>query len=57
MLCYVSLGVIIDKIDNIYVQVIVTFVMLLILNTIKILNNKDTEIVAEKYSYLFWLIV
>lgn len=53
MLCYVSLGVIIDKIDNIYVQVIVTFVMLLILNTIKILNNKDTEIVAEKYSYLF----
>lgn len=48
MLCYVSLGMIIDKIDNIYVQVIVTFVMLLILNTIKILNNKDTEIVAEK---------
>lgn len=51
MLCYVSLGMIIDKIDNIYVQVIVTFVMLLILiselNTIKILNNKDTEIVAE----------
>lgn len=52
MLCYVSLGMIIDKIDNIYAQVIVTFVMLLILiselNTIKILNNKDTEIVAEK---------
>lgn len=48
MLCYVSLGMIIDKIDNIYVQVIVTFVMLLILNTIKILNNNDTEIVAEK---------
>ena len=48
MLCYVSLGMIIDKIDNIYVQVIVTFVMLLILNTIKILNNKDTEIVVEK---------
>ena len=48
MLCYVSLGMIIAKIDNIYVQVIVTFVILLILNTIKILNNKDTEIVAEK---------
>ena len=48
MLCYVSLGMIIDKIDNIYVQVIVTFVMLLILNTIKILNNKDTEIAVEK---------
>lgn len=48
MLCYVSLGMIIDKIDNIYAQVIVTFMMLLILNTIKILNNKDTEIVAEK---------
>ena len=48
MLCYVALGMIIDKIDNIYVQVIVTFVMLLILNTIKILNNKDTEIVVEK---------
>lgn len=48
MLCYVSLGMIIDKIDNIYVQVIVTFVILLILNTIKILNNKDTEIAVEK---------
>lgn len=48
MLCYVSLGMIIDKIDNIYVQAIVTFVILLILNTIKILNNKDTEIAVEK---------
>ncbi|WP_314084793.1 hypothetical protein [uncultured Gemella sp.] len=43
---------IIDKIDNVYTKVIVTFVMLLILinelNTLKILNNKDTELVVEK---------
>ena len=52
MQCYVFLGIIIDKIDNIYTKVIVTFVMLLILinelNTLKILNNKDTELVVEK---------
>ncbi len=52
MQCYVFLGMIIDKIDNVYTKVIVTFVMLLILinelNTLKILNNKDTELVVEK---------
>ena len=52
MLCYVFSGMIIDKIDNIYTKVIVTFVMFLILinelNTIKILKNNDTEIVSEK---------
>ena len=52
MLCYVFLGMIIDKIDNIYTKVIVTFVMFLILinelNTIKILKNNDTDLTAEK---------
>lgn len=52
MLCYVFLGMIIDKIDNIYTKVIVTFVMFLILinelNTIKILKNNDTDLTVEK---------
>lgn len=52
MLCYVSLGMIIDKIDNIYAQVIVTFMMLLILiselNTIKISKNNDIDLAVEK---------
>ena len=52
MLCYVFLGMIIDKIDNIYTKVIVTFVMFLILinelNTIKILKNNDTDLIVEK---------
>ena len=52
MLCYVFLGIIIDKIDNIYTKVIVTFVMFLILinelNTIKILKNNDTDLTVEK---------
>ena len=51
MLCYVFLGMIIDKIDNIYTKVIVTFVMFLILinelNTIKILKNNDTDLISE----------
>lgn len=52
MLCYVFLGMIIDKIDNIYTKVIVTFVMFLILinelNTIRILKNNDTDLTVEK---------
>ena len=52
MLCYVFLGMIIDKIDNIYTKVIITFVIFLILinelNTIKILKNNDTDLTAEK---------
>ena len=52
MLCYVFLGMIIDKIDNIYTKVIVKFVMFLILinelNTIKILKNNDTDLIVEK---------
>lgn len=52
MLCYVFLGMIIDKIDNIYTKVIVTFVMFLILinelNTIKILKNNHTDLIVEK---------
>lgn len=52
MLCYVFLGMIIDKIDNIYTKVIITFVMFLILinelNTIKILKNNDTDLTVEK---------
>ena len=52
MLCYVFLGMIIDKIDNIYTKVIVTFVMFLILinelNTIRILENSDEESIVER---------
>ena len=52
MICYASLGMISNNIDNVYTKVIITFVMFLILinelNTIKILKNNDTEIVSEK---------
>ena len=52
MQCYVFLGMIIDKIDNIYTKVIVTFVMFLILinelNTIRILENRDEESIVER---------
>ena len=52
IICYVFLGMIIEKIDNIYTKVIVTFVMFLILinelNTIKILKNNDTDLTVEK---------
>ena len=52
MLCYVFLGMIIDKIDNIYTKIILVFVMFLILinelNTIKILKNNDTDLTVEK---------
>ena len=52
MICYVFLGMIIEKMDNIYTQVIVTFVMFLILinelNTIKILKNNDADLIVEK---------
>ena len=57
IICYVSLGMISNNIDNISTKAILTLVMFLILlsefNTIKILRNNDTEIVAEKNSYLF----
>ena len=52
IICYVSLGIISNNIDNISTKVILTLVMFLILlsdfNTIKILRNNDTEIVVEK---------
>ena len=52
IICYVSLGMISNNIDNISTKAILTLVMFLILisdfNTIKILRNNDTEIVAEK---------
>ena len=52
IICYVSLGMISNNIDNISTKVILTLVMFLILiselNTIKILNNKDTELFVEK---------
>lgn len=52
IICYVSLGMISNNIDNIYTKVIVTFVMFLILinelNTIKILKNNDTDLTVEK---------
>ena len=50
IICYVSLGMISNNIDNVSTKAILTLVMFLILigefNTIKILN--DTEIAAEK---------
>lgn len=50
IICYVSLGIISNNIDNVSTKAILTLVMFLILigefNTIKILN--DTEIAAEK---------
>ena len=52
IICYVSLGMIRNNIDNVSTKAILTLVMFLILisdfNTIKILRNNDTEIVTEK---------
>ena len=52
MICYVFLGMIIEKMDNIYTKIILVFVMFLILinelNTIKILKNNDTDLIVEK---------
>ena len=52
IICYVSLGMISNNIDNVSTKAILTLVMFLILiselNTIKILNNRDTELVVEK---------
>lgn len=52
IICYVSLGMISKNIDNVSTKAILTLIMFLILiselNTIKILKNNDTEIVAEK---------
>ena len=52
MLCYVSLGLISNNIDNISTKAILTLIMFLILiselNTIKILKNNDTGILVEK---------
>ena len=52
IICYVSLGMISKNIDNVSTKAIITLIMFLILiselNTIKILKNNDTEIVAEK---------
>ena len=52
IICYVSLGMISNNTDNISTKAILTLVMFLILiselNTIKILNNKDTELFVEK---------
>ena len=52
IICYVFLGMISNNTDNISTKAILTLVMFLILisdfNTIKILRNNDTEIVAEK---------
>ena len=52
IICYVSLGMISNNIDNVSTKAILTLVMFLILisdfNTIKILRNNDTEIVTEK---------
>ena len=52
IICYVSLGMISNNIDNISTKAILTLLMFLILlsdfNTIKILRNNDTEIVVEK---------
>ncbi|WP_314548120.1 hypothetical protein, partial [uncultured Gemella sp.] len=52
IICYIFLGMISNNTDNISTKAILTLVMFLILiselNTIKILNNKDTELVVEK---------
>ena len=52
IICYVSLGMISNNIDNVSTKAILTLVMFLMLigefNTIKILRNNDTEIVVEK---------
>ena len=52
MICYASLGMISNNIDNISTKAILTLVMFLILisefNTIKILKNNDTDLIVEK---------
>ena len=52
IICYVFLGMISNNIDNVSTKAILTLVMFLILiselNTIKILNNEDTELFVEK---------
>ena len=52
IICYVFLGMISNNTDNVSTKAILTLVMFLILisdfNTIKILRNNNTEIVAEK---------
>ena len=52
MICYVFLGMLSNNTDNLSTKAILTLVMFLILiselNTIKILNNKDTELLVEK---------
>ena len=52
IICYVFLGMISNNTDNVSTKEILTLVMFLILisdfNTIKILRNNNTEIVAEK---------
>ena len=52
MICYASLGMIIEKMDNIYTKIILVFVMFLILinelNTIRILENSDEESIVER---------
>ena len=52
IICYIFLGMISNNTDNISTKAILTLVMFLILiselNTIKILNNKDTELFVEK---------
>ena len=52
IICYIFLGMISNNTDNISTKAILTLVMFLILiselNTIKILNNRDTELVVEK---------
>ena len=52
MICYVFLGMIIEKMDSIYTKIILVFVMFLILinelNTIRILENSDEESIVER---------
>ena len=52
IICYVSLGIISNNIDNVSTKAILTLVMFLILinelNTIKILKNNDIELAVEK---------
>ena len=51
IICYVSLGMISNNIDNVSTKAILTLVMFLILisefNTIKILKNNDTDLTVE----------
>lgn len=52
IICYVFLGMISNNTDNVSTKAILTLIMVLTLinelNTIKILRNNDTVIVAEK---------